>query len=45
MTVSVKRVFCGDCSKSWTCKVNYEEHFDLNEVKRGDHDSGRKKCS
>ena len=31
-----KRVYCGDCEKSWVRKVDYEEHFELENIKQKD---------
>ena len=31
-----KRVYCGDCEKSWVRKVDYEKHFELENIKQKD---------
>ncbi|CAB3994565.1 WD40 repeat-containing SMU1 [Paramuricea clavata] len=31
-----KRVYCGDCEKSWSRKAGFDEHFKLTQIKSGD---------
>ena len=31
------KVFCGDCLKSWAHKSGFDEHFNLKQVKSGEH--------
>ena len=31
-----KRVYCGDCEKSWSRKAGFDEHFKLAQIKSGD---------
>ncbi len=31
-----KRVYCEDCEKSWVRKVDYEKHFELENIKQKD---------
>ena len=34
---SHRRVFCGNCHKSWARKTAFEEHFKLKQIKSEEH--------